>query len=50
MKTSVYFYLNDRSRPNPDTMAKLCEVLGIPYAEGVALYCTPRNAGRQFKT
>ena len=48
-RTSVYFYLNDRSRPTLDTLVKICEVVGISLAEGKT-YITPRPNGGQFKS
>jgi transcriptional regulator with XRE-family HTH domain len=47
-RTSVYFYLNNRSRPTRDTLVKICKILGIPMSEGVKI-CTPRESGRQPK-
>lgn len=48
-RTAVYFYLKDRSRPTLDTLVKICEVVGIPLAEGKT-YITPRPQGGQFKS
>lgn len=45
-RTSVYFYLNDRSRPTLGTLVKICAVVGMHLAEGLT-YCTPRTSGRQ---
>jgi DNA-binding XRE family transcriptional regulator len=45
-RTSVYFYLGDRSRPTIETLQKICDLVGVSLAEGVA-YCTPRTTGRQ---
>lgn len=47
-RTSVYFYLKDRSRPTLDTLVKICEKVGISLSEGYE-YCTPRTTGRQPK-
>jgi transcriptional regulator with XRE-family HTH domain len=44
-KTSVYNYMNDTNRPDTETMAKMCRVLGKPLEEGLAQY-TPRQEGR----
>lgn len=44
-RTMMYAYLTDDSRPNEDTMLKLCRVLKVPYEEGLAQY-VPRKNGR----
>ena len=43
-RISVYAYLSDRSRPSEQTMAKICRVLGVPFAEGLRQY-TPKAVG-----
>ncbi len=45
-RTSLYFYVRDRSRPTAATLHKICEQAGITFEEGLT-YCTPRTTGRQ---
>lgn len=45
-RTSVYYYVRDRSRPTLSTLEKICKEVGISLAEGFT-YCTPREEGRQ---
>lgn len=45
-RTSVYFYVRDRSRPTAATLHKICEQVGITFEEGLT-YCAPRTTGRQ---
>lgn len=44
-RASVYFYMNDCSRPTEETMATMCKVLGVPYSQGLSQY-TPKQNGR----
>lgn len=48
-KASVYFYRDDKYRPNTGIMSKMCKVLGVPLEEGLRQY-TPRKAGRPGRT
>ena len=43
----IYFYMNDRYRPDEQQMITMCRVLGVPSEEGFAQY-TPRHRGRAF--
>jgi transcriptional regulator with XRE-family HTH domain len=44
-RTSVYFYMQDKYRPDEQSMVRMCTVLGVPLEEGLAQY-TPRKRGR----
>jgi transcriptional regulator with XRE-family HTH domain len=44
-KASVYFYMEDRYRPNAGIMSAMCRVLGVPLEQGLHQY-TPRKSGR----
>ncbi len=44
-RASVYHYMSDRSRPDSQTMMRICDALGVPHEEGLAQY-TPRKEGR----
>ena len=44
-RASLYFYLVDKTRPESSTMKKMCEVLGVPFEEGLAQY-SPKKIGR----
>ena len=44
-KQSLYFYLEDISRPTEQTMARICKAVGRPLQEGLAQY-TPKVNGR----
>ena len=44
-RSSVYFYLQDKTRPDEDTMVRICNFLGVPLEEGLRQY-TPRKRGR----
>lgn len=46
-RTAVYNYLNDRNRPSTQTMARMCEVLGVPLLEGLQQY-SEKKAGRPY--
>lgn len=48
-KASIYFYRDDRYRPDSSVMAKMCKFLGVPLEEGLRQY-TPRKAGRPAGT
>lgn len=48
-RASVYFYLKDITRPNSTTMKVMCDVLGVPFEEGLRQY-TPRRRGRPSGT
>jgi transcriptional regulator with XRE-family HTH domain len=45
-KASIYFWFNDVTRPDTQTMVRVCQVLGVPLEEGLRQY-TPRAEGRQ---
>jgi transcriptional regulator with XRE-family HTH domain len=47
-KASIYFYRQDVTRPDEQSMARICQVLGVPLEEGLAQY-TPRPNGRPRK-
>lgn len=44
-RASVYHYMTDRSRPDTQTMMRICDVLGVPHEDGLKQY-TPRVEGR----
>jgi hypothetical protein len=44
----IYFYIEDRNRPSANSMARICNVLGIPIEEGMRQF-TPRRSGPPFK-
>ena len=44
-KASIYFYMADTTRPDEQSMAKICHALGVPLEEGLAQY-TPKYKGR----
>lgn len=44
-RASVYFYLDDTYRPSTGIMLRMCEVLGVPLAEGLRQY-SERKPGR----
>lgn len=44
-KAVVYFYLSDTSRPTEETMKRMCDVLQVPFEEGLRQY-TPKKNGR----
>jgi transcriptional regulator with XRE-family HTH domain len=44
-RASVYFWFNDVTRPDEQTMARVCQVLGTPLEEGLRQY-TPKVEGR----
>ena len=44
----IYRYLSDQSRPESQTMVRMCRVLGVPFSEGLAQY-TPKRVGRPRK-
>lgn len=44
-RASVYFYFQDKTRPDEATMARICTFLGVPLEEGLRQY-TPRPRGR----
>jgi transcriptional regulator with XRE-family HTH domain len=44
-RATVYFYMNDRHRPDEQVMAQMCRVLGVPFEEGLRQY-TPKKWGR----
>jgi transcriptional regulator with XRE-family HTH domain len=48
-KASIYFYRVDATRPDVQSMTKMCEVIGVPLEEGLAQY-TPRRNGRMKST
>lgn len=49
-RAAVYFYCSDKYRPDSTTMKVMCDVLGVPFEEGLAQY-TPRQQGRKrYKT
>jgi ribosome-binding protein aMBF1 (putative translation factor) len=41
----VYFYCSDKNRPDEQSMAKMCHVLGVDLEEGLRQY-TPKRNGR----
>jgi transcriptional regulator with XRE-family HTH domain len=47
-RAAVYYYFNGRTRPSPNSLAAICNVLGFPYAEALK-YITPRVPGRKKK-
>lgn len=47
-RASVYFYLEDTTRPTSETMKVMCDVLGVPFEEGLRQY-VPKRAGRPSK-
>jgi len=47
-RASVYFYFQDKTRPNSTAMKRMCDVLGRPFEEGLAQY-TPRKPGPRPK-
>lgn len=44
-KQQIYRYLLDHSRPNTQTMARICRVLGVSLEEALRQY-TPKPTGR----
>jgi transcriptional regulator with XRE-family HTH domain len=44
-RASIYFYLNDVTRPTEENMKKICDAVGAPFEEGLRQY-TPKRAGR----
>lgn len=44
-RAAIYFYINDKNRPESSTMKVMCDVLGVPFEQGLAQY-TPRAVGR----
>lgn len=44
-RASIYFYRSDTTRPDEQSMARICQVLGVPLEEGLAQY-TPKKRGR----
>lgn len=47
-RASVYYYLRNRTKPTPNTLAKMANVLDVPY-EQMLTYITPRPMGRARK-
>jgi len=47
-RAAIYLYLSDQSRPTGYHMARICQVLGAPIREGLALY-VPKRPGRPRK-
>lgn len=47
-RTSVYNYINNKKRPTPETLRRICAALEIPFQEGLA-YCTPSKLGPPFR-
>ena len=45
----IYFYCADTNRPDEQSMVKMCQVLDVPFEEGLAQY-TPKKAGRPAAT
>jgi ribosome-binding protein aMBF1 (putative translation factor) len=45
----IYFYCNDKNRPDEQSMAKMCQVLGVDLEEGLRQY-TPKRNGRPPST
>lgn len=43
-RSSVYFYLQDKTRPSRDSISKICEVLQVPLAEAERLYTIRAHA------
>lgn len=43
-RTSVYNYINNKKRPTPETLRRICAALEIPFREGLN-YCTPSKVG-----
>jgi lambda repressor-like predicted transcriptional regulator len=37
-RASMYHYLNDKRRPTPEVMRRICDVLERPHEEGLAQY------------
>jgi transcriptional regulator with XRE-family HTH domain len=44
-RAAVYFWLNDTTRPSESAMKRICDLLGLPFEEGLAQY-TPKRVGR----
>lgn len=44
-RTMIYHYINDVSRPSSQVMKRICDALGVPFEEGLALY-TEKKLGR----
>lgn len=44
-RAAVYFFMQDKNRPDEQTMIRMCQVLGRPPEEGLAQY-TPNKRGR----
>ena len=42
---AIYFYLDDTCRPETQTMARICQFLGVPLEEGLKQF-TPKKRGR----
>ena len=47
-RAAVYFYISDKNRPESTNMKKMCDVLEVPFEEGLRQY-TPRASGRPAK-
>lgn len=45
-RTTLYFYLSDKRRPDTQTMMRICDALGVPHEEGLSKY-TVRPEGRR---
>lgn len=48
-RSAVYFFLEDNNRPSPQTLAKMCKVLGVTIEEGLK-HVDPRATGRPAGT
>jgi transcriptional regulator with XRE-family HTH domain len=48
-RTMVYYYIAGKSAPTAKTLRLICEVLDIPFEEGLR-YCKPVESGRQVQT
>ncbi len=46
-RTAVYNWMSDSDRPEPETMAKVCRVLGVPLQDGLRQY-TPKKRGNPY--
>jgi transcriptional regulator with XRE-family HTH domain len=44
-RTMIYNYIDDKNRPETQTMVKICQLLQVPLEEGLSQY-TPRKVGR----
>jgi transcriptional regulator with XRE-family HTH domain len=45
-RASVYYWFGDVTRPDDQTMARVCQVVGAPLEEGLRQY-TPKPEGRR---